>query len=220
MDASTELFDAIRAGDVTRVRALVTADRGIVNRRNDHGHSPVLIAQYHHQPEVVAVLLAAGPDLDIFDASSVGVTARVAEWLERDPKLVNAYSGDGFYPLGLAAFFGHLETVRLLLARGADVKQTARNPMKVQALHAGLAGNHREIARALLEAGAPVNVGQQGGFTPLMEAVLHDDIEIAGLLLARGADPKAQNDAGKSAIGLAADRNNAAMLKLLKGVKT
>src|SRR5206468_7836443 len=65
MDASTELFDAIRAGDVTRVRALVTADRGIVNRRNDHGHSPVLIAQYHHQPEVVAVLLAAGPDLDI-----------------------------------------------------------------------------------------------------------------------------------------------------------
>ena len=67
MDASTELFDAIRGGDVTRARALVAADRGIVNRRNDQGHSPVLIAQYHHQPEVVAVLLAAGPDLEIFE---------------------------------------------------------------------------------------------------------------------------------------------------------
>lgn len=217
MDASTELFDAIRGGDATRVRALVAADRGIANRRNDRGHSPVLIAQYHHQDDVVKVLLAAGPDLDIFDAASVGTTARAAELLDRDPALVTAYSGDGFYPLGLAAFFGHLETVRLLLARGADVKQVARNPMKVQALHSALAGNHREVARALLEAGAPVNTGQQEGWTPLMEAVLHDDVEIATLLLARGADPKAQNDAGKSAIGLAADRANVEMLKLLKG---
>ncbi len=220
MAASTELFDAIRGGDDARVRALIAADRGVVDRRNDKGHSPVLIAQYHKQHDIVALLLAAGPDLDIFDAASVGATARVAEVLARDPTLVNAYSGDGFFPLALAAFFGHLETVRLLLARGADVKQVARNPMKVQALHSGLAGNHRDVARALLEAGAPVNVGQQEGFTPLMEAVLHDDLEIAGLLLARGADPKAQNDAGKSPIVLAADKGNAAMLKLLKGVKT
>ena len=105
----------------------------------------------------------------------------------------------------------------MLLARGADVKQVSRNPMKVQALHSALAGNHREVARALLEAGAPVNAGQQEGWTPLMEAVLHDDVEIAKMLLARGADPKAQNDAGKSAIGLAADRANVEMLKLLKG---
>src|SRR5947207_3401505 len=217
MDASTELFDAIRRGDAAHVRALVATDRGIVNRRNERGHSPVLIAQYHHQQDVVAVLLAAGPDLDIFDATSVGATARVAELLDRDPVLATAYSGDGFYPLGLAAFFGHIETARLLLARGADVKQVSRNPMKVQALHSALAGNHREVARALLEAGAPVNAGQQEGWTPLMEAVLHDDVEIAKMLLARGADPKAQNDAGKSAIGLAADRANVEMLKLLKG---
>jgi len=220
MDASTELFDAIRGGDAARVQALVATDRGIVNRRNERGHSPVLIAQYHHKDDVVKVLLAARPDLDIFDAASVGTTARVAELLDRDPALATAYSGDGFYPLGLAAFFGHLETVRLLLARGADVKQVARNPMKVQALHSALAGNHREVARALLEAGAPVNAGQQEGWTPLMEAVLHDDLEIAKMILARGADPKAQNDAGKSAIGLAADRNNAEMLKLLKTAKT
>ena len=220
MDASTELFDAIRGGDAARVQALVATDRGIVNRRNERGHSPVLIAQYHHKDDVVKVLLAARPDLDIFDAASVGTTARVAELLDRDPALATAYSGDGFYPLGLAAFFGHLETVRLLLARGADIKQVARNPMKVQALHSALAGNHREVARALLEAGAPVNTGQQEGWTPLMEAVLHDDVEIAKMLLARGADPKAQNDAGKSAIGLAADRNNADMLKLLKTAKT
>jgi len=220
MDASTELFDAIRGGDVARARALVAADRGIVNRRNDKGHSPVLIAQYHHQPEVVAVLLAAGPDLDIFDAASVGVTARVAEWLDRAPALVNAYSGDGFYPLGLAAFFGHLETVRLLLARGADVGQVARNPMRVQPLHSAVAGRSFEVVKLLVEAGAPINEPQQEGWRPLHEAANRGDLELAKYLLAHGADPKVQNDAGKSAIGLAADKDNAAMLKLLKGVKT
>ena len=106
MTAGTGLFDAIRAGDVARVRGLLAAEPGLVNRRNERGHSPVLIAQYHHKSDVVAVLLDAGPELDLFDACAVGRTERVAELLDQDPSQVNAYSGDGFYPLGLAAFFG------------------------------------------------------------------------------------------------------------------
>jgi uncharacterized protein len=210
-----ELFDAIRAGDAARVRALVAADSGVVNRRNERGHSPVLIAQYHHQPEIVKVLLAAGPELDIYDAASVGATARVAELLDRDPSLLNAYSGDGFFPLALAAFFGHAETVRLLLARGADPAQAARNPMKIQALHSAVTGS-LESVKLLVEAGAPVNAKQDKGWTPLHEAVNRGDVEMTRYLLDHGADPKLQNDEGKSAIGLAADKGNAEVLKLLK----
>src|SRR5712691_6573889 len=216
MTAGTEFFDAIRAGDVARVRGLLAADPELVNRRNERGHSPVLIAQYHHKRDVVAVLLDAGPELDLFDACAVGRTKRVAEVLDQDPSQVNAYSGDGFYPLGLAAFFGHPETVRLLLARGADVAQAARNPMRVQALHAAAAGRSFEAVRLLVEAGAPVNGRQQEGWTPLQEAVQSGDVEMTRYLLAHGADPRQQNDAGKSAIGLAAERGNAEILKLLK----
>jgi len=217
MAAGTELFDAIRAGDVTRVRGLLAADPGLVNRRNERGHSPVLIAQYHHKRDVVTVLLEAGPELDLFDACAVGRTERVAELLSRDPSQVNAYSGDGFYPLGLAAFFGHPATVRLLLTRGADVAQVARNPMQVQALHSAAAGKSFETVRLLVEAGAPVNAKQHKGWAPLHEAVLSRDVEMTRYLLAHGADPKQQNDEGKSAIGLAAEAGEAAILKLLKG---
>ncbi len=217
MAAGTELFDAIRAGDVTRVRGLLAADPGLVNRRNERGHSPVLIAQYHHKGDVVTVLLEAGPELDLFDACAVGRAERVAELLDRDPSQVNAYSGDGFYPLGLAAFFGHPATVRLLLTRGADVAQVARNPMQVQALHSAAAGKNFETVRLLVEAGAPVNAKQHKGWAPLHEAVLSRDVEMTRYLLAHGADPKQQNDEGKSAIGLAAEAGEAAILKLLKG---
>ncbi len=125
MEPSREIFDAVRAGDTGRLQALLRANPGLVNVRNERGHTPVLIAQYRDKPDAVALLLAAEPELDIFDAASVGRTARVAEWLDRDPGLLNARSSDGFSPLGLAAFFGQTETVRLLLARGADAKDAA-----------------------------------------------------------------------------------------------
>lgn len=217
MSATQEIFDVVRAGDTTRLKALLAAEPGLVNARNERGHSPVLIAQYHHKNDAVAVLLAAGPDLDLFDAASVGDTARVAALLDRDPSQINAYSNDGFYPLGLAAFFDHPDTVKLLIARGADLQQVARNPMKVQPLNAAVAGHSTASVRALVEAGAPIDPQQQEGWTPLHGAVHQGNIEMTKYLLAHGADLKIQNEQGKNAIGLAADKGNLDMLKLLKG---
>jgi len=214
--ADHQIFDVIRAGDVARLSALIATDRAAVNIRSDKGYTPVLIAQYHHKADCLAVLLAAGPVLDIWDAASVGATARVAELLDTDATLLNAYAADGFFPLALAAFFGHPQTVKLLLARGADVGQAARNPMKIQALHAAVT-NSFETVKMLVDAGAPVNAKQDKGWAPLHEAVNRGDVEMTRYLLAHGADPKQQNDDGKSAIGLAADKGNQDILKLLKG---
>ncbi|HEV8400171.1 MAG TPA: ankyrin repeat domain-containing protein [Gemmatimonadales bacterium] len=212
-----EIFDVIRAGDKARLETLLAADRTLVDARNEMGHSPVLIAQYHHKHDLVAVLLAVGPRLDIFDACSVGRTERVAELLDADPTLLNTYSRDGFFPLGLAAFFGHAETVRLLLARGADVAQVAKNPMGISAIHAAVAGSSTEAVKMIVEAGAPINAKQHKGWTALHEVVNKKNLDLARFFLAHGADPKVQNDEGKSAIGLAADQGSTDILKLLKG---
>lgn len=216
MDAGPDVFDAIRAGDGSRLAALLAQDRALASARNDRGHSAVLIAQYHHRPELVAMLLAADPELDIFDAASVGRTGRVVQLLDEAPALLNAYSGDGFFPLALAAFFGHPETVQLLLARGADIGQVARNPMRLHVLHAGVASGSLDVVRALAAAGAAVNVKQQGGWAPLHEAVNRNNVELVRCLLSSGADPRQQNDEGTSAIGLAADKGYLEILKLLK----
>lgn len=212
-----DLFDAIRAGDGAEVRAILGRDPGAVNRRNDRGHSPVLIAQYHHKRDIVQDLLERDPELDVFDACCVGRTDRVAAALDANPALLNAYNSDGFFPLGLAAFFGHPETVRMLVERGADVAQVARNPMKIQPLHAAAASKKAEVVKILVDAGAPVNGQQQEGWAPLHEAAKSNNLDMARALLARGADPKLTNDKGQSAIGLAADAGHIEMLKLLKG---
>ena len=114
------IFEVVRAGDTGRLQALLNANPALANARDERGNSAVLIAQYRDKRDAVAVLLAAGPELDIFDAAALGRTARVAEWLDQDPALLDAQSSMGFGPLALAAFFGQADTVKLLLDRGAD----------------------------------------------------------------------------------------------------
>ena len=120
-----EIFEVIRAGNTARLRELLADDRSLATVRDERGNTPVLIAQYRDKHDAVAVLLESDPALDIFDAASVGRTARVAYWLDHDPALLQAQSSMGFTPLALAAFFGHADTVKLLLDRGADPKPAA-----------------------------------------------------------------------------------------------
>src|SRR3990172_3751042 len=108
-----EIFDVIRAGNAERLREILAADRGAAGARNERGHSAVLIAQYHHQKDLVAILLAAEPELDLFDAASVGRVDRVRALLDESPSRISAWSSDGFTALHLAAFFGFPKVVEL-----------------------------------------------------------------------------------------------------------
>ncbi|HEX6596802.1 MAG TPA: ankyrin repeat domain-containing protein [Acidimicrobiales bacterium] len=187
--SDSEIFDAILAGDVERVRAHLAENPSAASARNDDGLSAVLAAQYRRDDDAVEAILSAGPDLDVFDAAAVGDCGRLTTLLDAEPSLVNAFASDGFFPLGLAAYFGRSEAVRLLLERGADVSATARNPMRVQALHAAVAGRSREAVRMLLAAGADPNAEQHGGWTPLMASQQHGDDDISADLIAAGARP-------------------------------
>jgi ankyrin repeat protein len=184
-----DVFQVIEAGDADRLRDVVAAEPQAAAARNEAGLSAVLTAQYRHRRDLVDILLAANPDLDVFDAAAVGDVTRLRTLLDGDPGLATAYASDGHFPLGLAAYFGHPDAVELLLERGADVAAVARNPMQVQALHAAVAGRNTVAVRLLLEAGADPNATQHGGWTPLMAAAAHGDEAIVDLLLAAGATP-------------------------------
>ena len=216
---SSEIFDVIRGGNASRLREILAADPAQAAVRNERGHSAVLIAQYHRKADLVEILLAADPELDLFDAASVGRLDRVRELLDADPSKLGAWSSDGFTALHLAAFFGYPRVVEHLLSRGAPANPVARNPMKVQPLHSAAAGRHVEVARLLIDAGADVHARQDKGFMPLHAAAQNGDVEMATLFLDHGADPMAQNDEGKSAIGIAADAGKADVLKVLKARK-
>jgi uncharacterized protein len=155
--------------------------------------SELLQAVYRGDQARADELLAANPTLDVFEAAAVGKLDRLRQLLDEDPSLANAWAEDGFQPLGLASFFGHLEAARLLVERGADVNSASRNEMTVMPLHSAAATGdpeaRYELAKLLLEHGADPNARQQDKFTPLMEADQVGDQRLRELLVEHGAEP-------------------------------
>jgi ankyrin repeat protein len=153
--------------------------------------SELLQAVYRGDQARVEELLAANAELDVFEAAAVGRTDRLHELLDKDPSLANAWAEDGFQPLELASFFGHVDAARLLLERGAAVNSASRNELKVMPLHSAAAtkdpGARYELAKLLLEHGADPNARQQDDFTPLMAADHHGDERLGELLIEYGA---------------------------------
>jgi uncharacterized protein len=209
------IFDAIAANDLERVRELVTTDATLAAARDVQGLSAVTQACYHGRRDILEVLLAADPELDVFEASAVGRLERVRELVERDADLVSAFSPDGFTPLHLAAFFAQPAVARLLLERGADWSSVARNRMQVMPLHSAAAAGELETSRLLVDHGADVNAAQEHGFTPLHAAAQNGDVGLTRLLLERGADPEQAAEDGRRAADFAAEGGHQGVLALL-----
>src|SRR4029079_15515028 len=60
------LFDAIKAGDLDGVKALLTADPALVDAKTDAGVSAILTAVYHGRRDIANLLVARGATLTLF----------------------------------------------------------------------------------------------------------------------------------------------------------
>jgi uncharacterized protein len=154
----------------------------------------LLEALYRGDESRVSELLSGDPELNVFEAAAFGRKDRLRELLEDDPDAANAFGDDGFQPLGLACFFGHVEAARLLLDSGADPNTLARNEqLQVAPLHSASASENKdeatrfELCELLLERGADPNLEQGGGFTALDNARQNGDAPLERLLLDHGA---------------------------------
>jgi uncharacterized protein len=155
--------------------------------------SRLLEALYAGEDEQVAELLAAGQELDVFEAAAFGRVERLRELLDEDTARANAFGEDGFQPLGLACFFGHVAAARLLLERGANPKTLARNEhIQTNALHAAAAAENKdeatryELCELLLDHGADPDIAQGGNELRAIDAArANGDERLERLLLER-----------------------------------
>ncbi len=142
---------------------------------------------------------------------------KLIRWfLDRGADL-NARDELGRTPLMYAADAGTPEAVKLLLDRGADV--TRRDDSRATVLfHAAEseAATAPEIIRMLVDAGAAVNARGERNETPLMAAVRAHNLENVRTLLELGADPRARDSYGTTALDIAREEEFDDMIELLE----
>ena len=159
--------------------------------------SELLSALYRGDRARVDELLAQDPELDVFEAAALGRADRIRQLLAEDESRANAFGDDGFHPLGLACFFGHVDAARVLLEHGAEVNALSKNErVQTAAIHAAAASNEQgsgestryELVELVLAHGADPNLRQAGGFRAIDAARQNGDMRVEQLLREHGAE--------------------------------
>ena len=103
---ASDVFDAIQRGDLEGLQQVLSRDPTSAARRNAEGYSALVVARYARRMDMVRLLLAAHPPLDVFEAAMLGEIDRLRSLLQESPGLAAAWSADGFTALHLAASYG------------------------------------------------------------------------------------------------------------------
>jgi ankyrin repeat protein len=225
------------ATDIEKIRLLL--DRGAdVNAVSSSGRSALMLAAMSDQSaDIVRLLVARHADPMIEDpgklttllAATYGNDADTVRQLVAAGIDVNGADATGTTPLMTAAANGNLGAVKLLLAQGARVNAISGPPSE-QVKNGTIALGHftalglastfgpMEVIKALVDAGADVNVADARGMTPLMLAVAtdHGDLETVKFLVAHGAKLDVKSLAGETAMDWAQKSGATPVFKLLK----
>jgi ankyrin repeat protein len=163
----TTFFAAVRERAAERARALLSEDPRLVHARFD-GATALHIAAIANDRAIVDLLIGAGGDLNARD--------------------------DTFQmtPIGWANEEGHVDMVRYLFNRGAEVDlHQAASYGLVERVREMVKGSRRQINAVV------------GGWTPLQLATLWGHLDVVEVLLSRGGDPLVRDPFGRTALEIA-----------------
>ncbi|XP_035533137.1 ankyrin repeat domain-containing protein 50 [Morone saxatilis] len=212
--------------------ASLLLERGADPGHRDHdGMTPLLLAAYEGNDDVVELLLEAGADVDetagpdgnisaaaavtsLLAAAAMGhmkTVSRLLFW----GAAVDAIDCEGRTALCLAAARGSVEVVRALLDRGLD--ENHKDDLGWTPLHAAACEGHRAVCAALTERGSMARVGEMDieGRTPLILAAQEGHWSTVRLLLDRRSPIDNRAYDGHSALSAALLEGHAEVAELL-----
>ncbi len=224
----TTLLIATGRGQLEAVRQLL--DRGArINERDADGRTALYTAVEHGREDLVRLLLDRKADPNI--ANNAGATPlHAAAWFGRTelvPLLLDKGAvreartdgGCGGTALHLTAQQGHIDTVRMLLTRKADIRANDGEGQNV--LNTAIHWGKGEVVRLLLDQGAPIESSDGAGRTPLLTAISAFAWEFRGgeamakLLLERKAKIDGVSKNGQTPLHAAAQEQSLAAIAFL-----
>jgi ankyrin repeat protein len=149
-----DIYDICRKGTVLELQALHEKSPNQINTPNNNGYSPLVLACYYNNKDVVSFLLQNGADVDF--NSSFGT------------------------PLMAAVVKNHQDIVVQLLQKNATVNLSDESG--TTALHYATMFRNTNTIQMLLEAGANIHSVDAQNYSPLDYAVMFNDTKLMTLL--------------------------------------
>ena len=180
--------------DVAEVTSLIKAGAD-VNAAGKDGITPLMLAAYTSDAEIVKLLIAAGANVNAKrDNGDTALTMDGGNWKD-DPAVSD-----------------------LLIKAGADVN--AQNNDGETALHKAVYKSRVSVVKTLLEHGAKTDIKDKDGDTPLFAGNLSysdamDTVQIVDLFLTHGADTEIVSKYGNTLIFFAIEGRNKDLLVML-----
>ncbi|XP_056335769.1 histone-lysine N-methyltransferase EHMT2 isoform X2 [Danio aesculapii] len=172
--------------------------------------TPLLEAIVNNHVDVVKYLIQSGAcvyhaeddgSTGLHHAAKLGNLEVVLLLLSTGQVDINAQDSGGWTPVIWAAEHRHIEVIRALLNRGADV--TLRDKEMNVCLHWASFAGSAEIAELVLNAGCPLSSVNVHGDTPLHISAREGYSDCVTLFLSRGADIDIVNKEGDTPLSLA-----------------
>lgn len=192
------LHEAAAKGDVAEIESLIK-DGEKPNIQDSKSRTPLHVAAYLKQHAAARALLKSGAnpnalEIDRYDVVTIAAVANDLEMLKialeggaSAKNITSRYDGTA---LIAAAHLGHVDAVKMLIAARAPLNHVNNLGWTalMEAIVLGNGGtNHVATVRALVEAGADVNVADRQGQTPLQHARRRGYTEMARILENAGA---------------------------------
>jgi ankyrin repeat protein len=199
---ATPLSEAVQAGGVDVVEALLNAGADANTLATDDGETVLMLAARGGHLDIVKLLVARGANVNAHEGYR-GQTALMWAAAERHPEVVK-YLLDHGADWKIRSFDRDNRLPRLSAA--SSITPMARGGLA--ALHFAAREGDVDSARWLLDAGADVDQGDADSTPPLTVAIMNKRYTFAKFLLDRGANPNVADVRGRTPLYAVIDARN------------
>lgn len=216
-----EIFDAIKAGDLAKVKAAVETDRRALNSLNNYHQTPLIVALQGEKTEIAEYLIAGGADVNARDqAHAAPLSYAITGGLNNIAKMLIDRNADidtpamwDLRPLALALEFGAMDIANMLLDKGA-ILPVEPGPESYRIFFSACSTGFARLADKMFEKGFAIGENQYTRGLPHLAAA-GGSAAIVEKLIQLGFDMNGKNELGWTPLHAVAEKGHGQVMDIL-----